>query len=188
MCRSPAWPSADDATQKLLADAGERLRRAGADVTDLVLPAAFDEVMDAHQIVMQAESAASMGWEMLVRRAELSASLRERLEWGMSQPAERVDSAKAVLRKAREGFGAAIGDRHVLLTPSAPGEAPAGLEWTGDPAFNLLWTSLHVPCVTVPAGTGALGLPLGMQVVGRIGDDAATLAAAHWVGAALATV
>jgi len=28
---------------------------------------------------------------------------------------------------------------------------------------------------------GPLGLPLGVQVVGRIGDDARTLACAHWV-------
>ena len=73
----------------------------------------------------------------------------------------------------------------VLLTPSAPGEAPAGLEWTGDPAFNTIWTSLHVPCVTVPAGSGPGGLPLGLQIVGRLGADAATLAAAGWVAAAL---
>jgi len=40
---------------------------------------------------------------------------------------------------------------------------------------------LHVPCVTVPAGTGPKGLPVGVQIVGRIGDDARTLAAAQWV-------
>ena len=73
----------------------------------------------------------------------------------------------------------------VLITPSAPGEAPAGLEWTGDPAFNFIWTSLHVPCVTVPAGTGPNGLPLGIQIVGRRGEDRAVLAWARWVQAAL---
>ena len=60
-----------------------------------------------------------------------------------------------------------------------------GIEWTGDPAFNFIWTSLHVPCVTVPAGTGPNGLPLGIQIVGRRGDDRAVLAWARWVQAAL---
>ena len=72
-----------------------------------------------------------------------------------------------------------------LVTPSAPGQAPAGLGWTGDPAFNLIWTSLHVPCVTVPAGTGPEGLPLGIQIVTRIGEDRQVLAWAQWVMAAL---
>ena len=55
----------------------------------------------------------------------------------------------------------------MLLTPVRARRGPAGLEWTGDPAFNFIWTSLHVPCVTVPAGTGPNGLPLGIQIVGR---------------------
>jgi Asp-tRNA(Asn)/Glu-tRNA(Gln) amidotransferase A subunit family amidase len=78
-----------------------------------------------------------------------------------------------------------MSDVDILLTPSAPGEAPEGLGWTGDPAFNFVWTSLHVPCVTVPAGTGPKGLPLGIQVIGRRGDDRATLAWARWVEAQL---
>jgi Asp-tRNA(Asn)/Glu-tRNA(Gln) amidotransferase A subunit family amidase len=40
---------------------------------------------------------------------------------------------------------------------------------------------LGVPCVTVPAGKGPNGMPLGVQLVGRIGDDARVLAAARWV-------
>ena len=50
----------------------------------------------------------------------------------------------------------------ILVTPAAPGEAPKGIGWTGEPAFNSIWTSLHVPCVTVPAGFGPNGLPLGI--------------------------
>ena len=71
------------------------------------------------------------------------------------------------------------------MTPSAPGQAPAGLDWTGDPVFNLIWTSLHVPCVTVPAGVGPDGLPLGIQIVTRMGEDREALAWAQWVVAAL---
>ena len=43
-----------------------------------------------------------------------------------------------------------------------------------------------MPCVTVPAGTGPDGLPLGIQIVGRRGEDRAALAWAQWVAAALA--
>jgi amidase len=73
-----------------------------------------------------------------------------------------------------------------MLVPAAPGEAPRGLDRTGDPIFNRAWTALHVPCITVPAWRGAGGLPVGVQVVGRLGDDARTLRAAAFLERALA--
>ncbi|HKS63957.1 MAG TPA: amidase, partial [Xanthobacteraceae bacterium] len=73
----------------------------------------------------------------------------------------------------------------VLLTPSAVGEAPEGLDSTGDPTFNRGWTLLHVPCVTVPAGTGPKGLPVGVQIVGPLSQDARVLSAAAFVERAL---
>jgi Asp-tRNA(Asn)/Glu-tRNA(Gln) amidotransferase A subunit family amidase len=67
-----------------------------------------------------------------------------------------------------------------LLTPSAPSEAPASLASTGDPVFNRAWTLLGVPCVTLPHGRGPNGLPLGVQLVGRYGEDSALLGWAGW--------
>ncbi len=186
LCRSPAWPAADETTQDLLHDAAERLRRAGASVTDHELPPPFLDAFQAHALVMNAESARAMGWELLDQRDRLSPGLREKLEWGLSHGAGQVAEAVAALHAARRAFAGATAGLDVLLTPAAPGEAPEGLGWTGDPAFNALWTGLHTPCVTVPAGAGPRGLPLGLQLVGRVGDDAAVLAAAHWVGVALA--
>jgi Asp-tRNA(Asn)/Glu-tRNA(Gln) amidotransferase A subunit family amidase len=186
VCRSPAWAQADAATQALLTDSAARLARAGAIVSDLELPESFAAVMDAQVLVMSAESASSLAWEMAVARDQLSEGLRDRMEWGLAQSPEALDAALAVMRGARLAFAGATADVDVLLTPSAPGEAPEGIAWTGDPAFNALWTALHVPCVTVPAGTGPAGMPLGIQLVGRLGEDRAVLAAAHWVGAALA--
>ena len=66
---------------------------------------------------------------------------------------------------------------HVAQT----GEAPKGIDNTGDPIMNGVWSFLHTPCVSVNGGFGPNGLPLGMQVVGRLDDDARTLACAHWV-------
>ena len=74
----------------------------------------------------------------------------------------------------------------VLLTFSAPGAAPKGLASTGDPRFNRLWTLIGVPCVNIPAYVADGGLPVGVQVVGRFGDDAGTLKAARFVEKALA--
>jgi amidase len=67
-----------------------------------------------------------------------------------------------------------------LLTPAAPGEAPAGNDTTGSSLFNRAWTALGVPCVTVPSGKGARGLPLGVQLVGQFDRDSELLSWAHW--------
>ena len=185
VCRSPAWEHALPETRALLQDGGDRLARAGAAVADLDLPHAFALLAPAHPVVMHAESAQSLGWEMLRHREALSAGLREQMEWGLAQPLEAVDAARAAFADARQAFPAVTAGYDVLVTPAAPGEAPAGLEWTGDPAFNAVWTGLHVPCVTVPAGEGPGGMPLGLQVVGRVGEDRETLAWAGWIAAAL---
>jgi Asp-tRNA(Asn)/Glu-tRNA(Gln) amidotransferase A subunit family amidase len=142
--------------------------------------------MEAHPVIMNAESARSLGWEMLRHRDQLSDGLRESMEWGLAQSPEAVDQARAAFDQGRRAFPSATEAVDVLVTPAAPGEAPAGLEWTGNPAFNALWTGLHVPCVTVPAGAGPHGMPLGLQVVGRVGEDRAVLAWAAWIAAALA--
>ena len=66
----------------------------------------------------------------------------------------------------------------VLIAPSAPGEAQAGLAATGDPLFNRLWTLLGVPCVHVPTGVGPQGLPIGVTVIAARWHDARALAVA----------
>ena len=181
LCRSPAWDSAAPETAALLHAAADRLARAGAAVAEAELPPVFARALALHQVIMNAESARAMGWELTRRRELISAELQERLDWGLAQPSALLDQANEAFVVARGAFDAVMEGFDCLLTPSAPGEAPHGLSWTGDPAFNSLWTGLHVPCVTVPSGTGPNGMPLGLQVVARFGDDAGALRWAEWV-------
>ncbi len=185
ICRSPSWPAARPETQALLPRVTETLAHAGAEVQDRELPDDFADLIEAHPIVMNNESARALGWELATVRHQISPPLLDRLEFGLSQTEAALTHAYAVFERCQRAFPAATEGLDILVTPAAPGQAPAGLEWTGDPAFNFLWTSLHVPCVTVPAGTGPDGLPLGIQVVGRRNEDRATLAWAEWVAAAL---
>ncbi len=181
-------PTADQAapeTIALMERAAEACRRAGATVTAVTLPSAFREAYDAHPYVMNMESAEALGWEMAHASALLSDVLRERMEWGAGQNRAELVKGRAAFAAARAAFPAAIEGFDAVLCPSAPGEAPEGLGWTGDPVFNSLWTLLHGPCVTVPAGAGPKGLPLGVQLAGRIGEDAALLGWARWVQAAV---
>jgi Asp-tRNA(Asn)/Glu-tRNA(Gln) amidotransferase A subunit family amidase len=70
------------------------------------------------------------------------------------------------------------------VSPSAPGPAPAGLNSTGDPIMNAPWTHAGLPVVTLPAGD-VQGLPVGLQIAGRHGDDEALLAVALALEASL---
>jgi Asp-tRNA(Asn)/Glu-tRNA(Gln) amidotransferase A subunit family amidase len=185
ICRSPAWDVALPETHALLARVASALARAGASVVERDLSPGVAAVAGAHPIVMNSESGRALGWELANAREQISEGLRDRLEWGLSLNEAVVAKAHEVFEHAQHEFPACMEGLDALVTPSAPGQAPAGLEWTGDPAFNLIWTSLHVPCVTVPAGAGPDGLPLGIQIVARIGEDRQALAWAQWVAAAI---
>ena len=186
LCRTPHWNQASPETQALLARVAKALVRAGARVEDRELPNSFAALERAHNVVANSESAAALAWEYATAPEKLSDSLRERVEFGLSCDEATRRDAYQVFRDCQDRFSGHTEGLDFLLTPAAPGEAPAGLGWTGDPVFNYLWTDLHVPCVTVPAGTGPAGLPLGIQIVGRRGEDRQTLAWAQWVAAAIA--
>jgi len=186
LCRSPMWDRAAPETAALFDRIAAPLTRAGASLRDFDLPPEYDALEAAHAGIMNHESARAMGWELATARDQLSPSLRERLEWGLAQPEAAVIESQALFRFLQDGFEATLGGLDILLTPAAPGEAPEGLAWTGDAGFNLIWTSLHVPCVTVPAGVGPNGMPLGVQIVAPRGRDREALAWAAWVASALA--
>jgi Asp-tRNA(Asn)/Glu-tRNA(Gln) amidotransferase A subunit family amidase len=181
LCMGPAATEAAPETRALIERVAEAAAKAGAHIEPVDLPRAVLAGYEAHALVMNGESAEALAWEMDHAAALLSPVLRERMEWGRAQGPAALVEAQAAFAAARAAFADVIAGFDAILTPSAPGEAPEGLGWTGDPAFNSLWTLLHVPCVTVPVGTGPKGLPLGVQVVGGFRQDAVTLAWAEWV-------
>jgi Asp-tRNA(Asn)/Glu-tRNA(Gln) amidotransferase A subunit family amidase len=181
----PSAKLAAPETVELMEKVAYAARAKGATVTPLELGTPFTLAYDLHSHVMNMESAEAMGWELDHARDGLSDVLRERLEWALGEPRAKLAEGRAAFKAAQDGFAAAIAGFDAVLTPSAPGEAPEGLASTGDAAFNSLWTLLHVPAVTIPAGTGPKGLPLGAQVVTPRGQDAAALMWAEWLRQAI---
>jgi len=112
---------------------------------------------------------------------KLSAILIQAIEEG--QRALALDYAQALVwREALNGGVEAIFDRYdAILTPSAPGPAPKGLNATGSPTFCTLWTLCGTPAVSLPLLSASNGLPMGVQLVGRRGDDARLLRTARWL-------
>ena len=172
-------------TVALLHRAADAARKAGAEVVDFALPPILMRAAELHPAMMNMESAQAIAWEIEEARPQLSAVLAERMDWARAQPATLLQQARQAQTTAVAALYGLMGDMDALLTPSAAGEAPEGLAWTGDPAFNLLWTMLLGPNVTVPAGVGPKGLPMGVQLVGRVGTDRETLAWARWLQGAM---
>jgi Asp-tRNA(Asn)/Glu-tRNA(Gln) amidotransferase A subunit family amidase len=73
----------------------------------------------------------------------------------------------------------------VLLTPSAQGEAPFGLHYTGDHRFQSIWTQLRTPAITLPTHAGPNGMPVGIQLVAPCYADDRLLAMAQLIFHAL---
>ena len=175
---TPFWDrvaaDAQAAFEGLLAALGDR-------VAPVALPATAADAVAWHRTVMEAEIAGSFEDEYERGRGRLSASLRGQIERGRQTTAVAVRRALAqvpnLLRALDDLF-----DRHeALLTPATLGTAPAGLASTGDPLMCTLWTFLGLPALSLPLLRGANGLPLGVQLVGRRGDDARLLRTARWL-------
>ena len=121
-----------------------------------------------------------MAYEWHRHREALSDRLQTTIAEGFAMSPEDYWAAQALLAGCRGLLSEATKDVDVLLTPCVPGEAPRGLDHTGEPKFQELWTALHVPTISLPAGTGPTGLPTAVQLVGKAGQDDALLGVARW--------
>jgi amidase len=174
------WELASAESRQAVRDAAARLERAGAKVSEASLPGWFAELVSAQATVMAFEAARAFAPERREHEERLSPELRALLDEGVHCSPQAYLDALHLAEAGREAL-AGLFERHdLLLTPSAPGISPPGLETTGDPMFNRTWTLLGTPCVHLPTGAGPGGLPVGVQLVGRRGDDARVLAMAAW--------
>lgn len=184
-CRTPQWPHAQPATVGAFETARRRAIAGGAYTRDVDLPLEFHLLAEAQTCVQQAETARALSGEHLCRRDLLSPSLAALIEAGSAIPPERYVAAVELITRCRALFADELGDLDALAIPSAPGSAPKGLDSTGDPVFNRIWTALHVPVVHVPGLADGAGMPLGLGVAARFGDDRRALLAAAWLARAI---
>lgn len=181
LCRSHQWDKAEAAAMDTMEAAAGRLSELGADLHDVVLPRHFADLPAAHGTIMSVWLSRNLAHEYERSRDMLGERLRARIEIGIETSPADFDRALKTAERCRSEIDDVLGDSDVLLTPSAPGEAPADLDFTGDPAFNMVWTLLQVPCVNVPHFSGPGGLPVGIQLIGRLGDDRRVLEMAKWM-------
>jgi Asp-tRNA(Asn)/Glu-tRNA(Gln) amidotransferase A subunit family amidase len=181
--QTPEWNQTDGDTQQAWAQAEKALRGFGA---ALALPVGLNNLVPVQKDIQAYETARSLSHERLHRHSQLSAPLQALLAHGMTISGEAHAQNLQTTANARKQAATLFSNFDVLLSPSSIGEAPPlALGTTGDPLFYRTWTLLGLPCIHLPFTHGRNGLPMGLQLVGRYGEDHRLLAAAHWVHARL---
>lgn len=153
--------------------------RAGGRVVRRRLPSWFAETREAHRVVISVEASRAFARYLRETPGKLSANIRGFIAVGQRNERRYAEALKFADR-ARTLLEDVFGEDDVFIVPAAPGTAPRGLAWTGDSVFSGFWSLLRVPCTTSPYATGADGLPLGVQLVGRYGADERLLAVTRW--------
>jgi aspartyl-tRNA(Asn)/glutamyl-tRNA(Gln) amidotransferase subunit A len=165
----PITEAASAAVADSVRTAAEALVAAGVGVKRLTSPVAFAEIAGWHKTIIEYEVAHAH--PHLEHNSDVSAGLREAVARGRVVTDPAYLDAHAALGAVRERFWLETAQANALLFPAAPDVAPVGMK-TGDPRFILPFTALGGPIVSIPVGTGAGGMPLGLMLIGAPGMDA----------------
>lgn len=176
--KSPVWDKAEPAAQAAFGELHEFL---GDRCHEVALPPEFDAAVGNHRTIMHADLARFLSGYMERGEDQLSDILRGMISDGKTVTAVDYNTSVDQISPMADWVQSLCDDYDAILTPAACGEAPLGLEATGDPIFCSIWTYLGVPALSVPLMEGGNGMPIGVQLVGPRGDDARLLRTAKWL-------
>jgi amidase len=186
LCRTPWWSETQPEVREAFRIAGQKLAAANCDLDDVELPTGFDALVEQHKVMLAYESSRNLLYEFTPpRREKISPRLTALLEQGWATPVADYQAVRLAMERARQVFPSVMSRFDALMMPVTIGEAPA-IDTTGDSLFNRLPTLLHVPSLNLNVTTGPLGLPVGLQFIGRYDGDVALLAVGQRIAEILA--
>ena len=168
--RTPAWDDADAQVKDGVLDFADRLKQENIGVIEP------DEdllhgLMEVQQAYLALGAATSLGHITDRHPDQVRPQTRDVVAEG-----RRVDESfnarlQDALARGERFLSEVFSRADVIITPSAAGEAPAGLHNTGNPMFNRIWTFLRTPCMNLPLTKSRSGLPIGIQLVCNRRED-----------------
>jgi Asp-tRNA(Asn)/Glu-tRNA(Gln) amidotransferase A subunit family amidase len=183
LVRTPMWDKADADARGALEDLAKEL---GAREVDL--PDNYRNAWSGLRAIMAADMAHNLG-TFVDQGGEVSKQFRDLVAEGRSVTATEYLAAVRDARRYADGMAGIFEQlSDAILTLSARGAAPQGIETTGDPVFCTLWTLTGFPSLNLPLLANAEGLPVGVQLVGAHGRDERLLRTASAMVQTLAEV
>jgi Asp-tRNA(Asn)/Glu-tRNA(Gln) amidotransferase A subunit family amidase len=171
---------AEDDVREGFEQALERLKDAGAQMTEIAVPKSFDAIHAAHRVIMSSEAASVHKRNFIERMSDYRPNLGGLVASGLLIPAHIYLKAGRIRGRFIEDMTKASSGLDCLVTPSAPTPALHGLESTGDASFNSPWSMTGFPTITVPSSLTKEGLPLGVQLAGLPHEEESLLSTAAW--------
>mgnify|MGYP000451121693 CR=1 FL=1 len=185
LCRTWMWDKAQPETREAVEDAAARIRDAGGRVQEIELPEELEWLGGVRGVINAWERAAVMADEWRRHREEISSQLQDTIQQGLDLSYAEYTDAMYLMESCRIKVTGAFAGCDVLLTPAVDGEAPEGLDSTGSPQFQALWTMLQTPTMTLPSSKGPHGMPVGIQLVAPYRQDDRLFSIARWTVGAL---
>ncbi len=180
--KSPVWDQAEDTSQKAFAEITQFL---GEQCDPVELPDIFADGYILQRRLMTAGFAHNLGHYERRDRQQLSQQMQEAIDEGRGVPAHDYLAAVDGIGVLNAGLDEIFKRYDAILTPSAPGAAPSSLSSTGNPAFCTLWTLAGTPAITLPLLRDDDGFPIGVQLIGKRGNDARLMRVAAWLAKAV---
>lgn len=145
------------------------------------LPSPAEDAIELHATIMHADISKNFAAYSARGMDRLSERLQDIIAEGLQVSASDYNRALERVAYLNAGLDRLFDQYDALIVPAAAGEAPIGFEFTGDPVFCTTWTMCGTPSITLPLLSGPSGLPVGIQLIGRLGDDSGLLRAARWL-------
>jgi len=180
--RSSVWEQVEAVTKDALRELIEATNETQPKTIDIVdMPESFDALHEDHRRVMEADLARSFADEYRRGKEQLSDVLRDMIERGQQVSDADYQQALARMQDYNAFLSEVFEDYDAILTPATPGPAPAGIEATGSPVMNTIWTFCGTPAINLPILQNPEGLPMGVQVIGERNDDARLFRSTRWL-------
>ncbi len=142
----------------------EKLRAAGAPVSDVPLPPGWNDTARVHRILMSVDAARYHGDAFAAHPQQFLPQLATLLHAGLQTSERDYDAALEYQRAFRLHLQIEYPRLDVLVCPATTSTAPPP-DTTGDARFNVPWSLAGVPVATVPCGLASDGLPCGLQII-----------------------
>jgi len=140
-----------------------KLSNAGFLVEEVALPPIFDLHQALIRTIVRCEAAATHQDLIATKPESYGPKLRDLVQMGQLIDSTSYLRARRIRRHYQRDMARLFEHFDILLTPGAPGPAPAGMA-TGDPVMQAPWTLADFPTMTLPYGLSGNGLPLGAQL------------------------